>query len=62
MASYDLSRITGKQRTNAPTVMLTVACKQDATRIATAIKRDDTDSREFRAMRSLMRQSHGVCG
>jgi hypothetical protein len=56
--SYDLSRITGTTRTNAPVVLAASATH----RKRTVVRSYDEDRYEHREARSLMRQSFGPCG
>jgi hypothetical protein len=40
----------------------TISSREDARRLAAAIKRTDEDSYEFRSFRALMHNTNGVCG
>jgi hypothetical protein len=56
-----LARLEGKDRRTVNVVLAaTITDSRDAQRIAAARKRTDDDSHDFRAMRSLMHQTHGT--
>lgn len=60
---YDLATITGTTRTNDPRpVCFAVHSRVTANVAAATIAREDTDSREFRAMDRTMRSNRTAAG